>query len=115
MTKTEHLEHFKGARELAARLSDQIEMCERQKLKNTDFKELESWEDFLIVTQEVRPHDTVIIISARKSTLSYHPLFDKVPYYISKYFTANNFMIIFPQQKERTLHEGEVFNPLKIN
>ena len=30
MTKTEHLEHFKGARELAARLSDQIEMCERQ-------------------------------------------------------------------------------------
>lgn len=91
------------------------EMCGRQKLKNTDFKELESWEDFLIVTQEVRPHDTVIIISARKSTLSYHPLFDKVPYYISKYFTANNFMIIFPQQKERTLHEGEVFNPLKIN
>ena len=63
----------------------------------------------------MRPHDTVIIISARKSTLSYHPLFDKVPYYISKYFTANNFMIIFPQQKERTLHEGEVFNPLKIN
>ena len=91
------------------------DMCERYKLKNANFKTLESWEDFLIVTKEVKQHDTVIIISARKSTLSYHPLFDKIPYYISKYFTENNFMIIFPQQKERMLHEGEVFNPLKMN
>lgn len=30
MTKAEHLEHFKGAKELVARLSDQIDRCQRQ-------------------------------------------------------------------------------------
>jgi len=78
------------------------------------FRELESWEDFLIITKAVKPHDSVIIISARKGTLSYNPLFEKLPYYLTKYFTENNFALIFPKQIQSSEKTGELFNPLHI-
>ena len=78
------------------------------------FRELESWEDFLIITKAVKPNDSVIIISARKGTLSYNPLFEKLPYYLTKYFTENNFAIVFPKQVQSGEKTGELFNPLHL-
>ncbi|MCB9071228.1 MAG: cation:proton antiporter [Prevotellaceae bacterium] len=78
------------------------------------FRELASWEDFLIITKAVKPNDSVIIISARKGTLSYNPLFEKLPYYLTKYFTENNFAIVFPKQIQSGEKTGELFNPLHL-
>lgn len=78
------------------------------------FSELESWEDFLIITKAVKVHDSVIIISARKGTLSYNPLFEKLPYYLTKYFVDNNFVIVFPKQIQSGEKTGELFNPLHL-
>jgi hypothetical protein len=98
------------------RTTDAIkELCDKQKLKNVDFKNLESWEYFIIISKLIKPHDSLIIISARKSTLSFHPLLDKVPYYITKYFNEHNFIIIFPKQTQQSVNDGDAYNPLKVN
>jgi len=78
------------------------------------FHELESWEDFLLIIKAVKPHDFLFIISARKGSLSYNPLFEKIPYYLTKYFTENDFTIVFPQQIQANAKTNELFNPLTI-
>ena len=88
--------------------------CARFKNLHVKYNELASWEDFLIVTKTVRPHDSVMIVSARRGTLSYNPLFEKLPYYLTKYFAQNNFALIFPRQTMSTEKTGELFNPLHV-
>jgi Kef-type K+ transport system membrane component KefB len=58
----------------------------------------EDWEDFLILSRDIRPDDLVIIVSARKGSLSYNHHLDSVPRQLSKYFQQNNFVIIYPEQ-----------------
>ena len=89
-------------------------LCSEYNNLMTSFRDLESWEDFLIITKAVKPHDSIIIISARKGTLSYNPLFEKLPYYLTKYFTDNNFVIVFPKQAQSTKITGELFNPMHL-
>lgn len=89
-------------------------LCSTYNELSVSFRELESWEDFLMITKAVKPHDSLIIISARKGTLSYNPLFEKLPYYLTKYFTEHNFAIVFPKQIQSSEKTGELFNPLHL-
>lgn len=86
--------------------------CASYKTLNVKFSELEHWEDFLILTKDVKKNDALAIVLARRATLSYQPLMGKVPYYINKYFANNNFMLIFPKQSNSFETTGKLFNPL---
>lgn len=57
-----------------------------------------NWDDFLILGRELKQNDFLIIVSSRKNHISYEPLIEKLPYYLSKYFTNNSFIIVYPQQ-----------------
>ncbi|HOG36459.1 MAG TPA: cation:proton antiporter [Paludibacteraceae bacterium] len=87
-------------------------LCASYKTLNVKFSELEHWEDFLILTKDVKKNDALAIVLARRATLSYQPLMGKVPYYINKYFANNNFMLIFPKQSNSYETTGKLFNPL---
>ncbi len=89
-------------------------LCTDANLQNVHFSELAGWEDFLFVTKTVKPHDSVIIVSARKGTLSYNPLFERLPYYLTKYFVENNVALVFPRQNETSEKTGELYNPMHI-
>ena len=65
------------------------------------FHEFSNWDDFLIFTREVKKNDLLVIISSRKGHISYHNHQEKLPYYLSTYFTANSFIMLYPQQLER--------------
>lgn len=91
------------------------QLCENYEFSNVEFKELSSWEDFLIITKEVNKHDGLAIITARKSTISYNSLFDKIPHYLNKYFTETNFLLIYPRQDIKEDLNTEKYNPLKIS
>ncbi len=56
------------------------------------------WEDFLILSRELKQNDFFVIISSRKGRSSYDEQVEKLPYYLSKYFTHNSFIILYPQQ-----------------
>lgn len=91
-----------------------VQFCNTANWPNVRFSELASWEDFLFVTKAVKPHDSVVIVSARKGTLSYNPLFERLPYYIGKYFAENNITLVFPRQTEASEKTGELYNPMHI-
>lgn len=50
------------------------------------YKEFENWEDFLVLTREVKTNDLFIIVSSRKGYLSYAAEIEKLPKYLLKYF-----------------------------
>ncbi|MEO6683004.1 MAG: cation:proton antiporter [Ginsengibacter sp.] len=62
------------------------------------YKEFTNWEDFLILGRELKQNDFFVILSSRKDQISYSPELDKLPYYLSRYFTNNSFIIIYPKQ-----------------
>ena len=82
---------------------------------NISFRELASWEDFLIISKDIKHNDTLIVITARKATVSYNNLFEKIPYYLNKYFAENNFLLIYPRQTAADGTDNDRYNPLKIS
>lgn len=79
---------------------DQIQiLAQRKKFGvQTQFKELDDWEDFLVLTGEVDENDLFVVISSRKTAMSYNPLFEKLPNYLSKYFNKNSYILLYPDQ-----------------
>lgn len=63
-----------------------------------EFHAFTEWDDFLVLTREIKSNDNLIIVLSRQDGLSYHQGMQKVPVYISKYFSENNFLLIYPIQ-----------------
>jgi Kef-type K+ transport system membrane component KefB len=62
------------------------------------FEELDSWDDLLIVGRHMRENDMLVVVTARRNSLSYDPLFEKLPRLLSRYFKNNGFIVIYPEQ-----------------
>ncbi|NTS43507.1 cation:proton antiporter [Flavisolibacter sp. BT320] len=74
----------------------------------TSFTEFANWEDFLVLTREVKQNDLFVIVASRKGHFSYHAVQDRLPYYLSKYFTENSFIILYPKQLELGLKREDI-------
>ncbi|MDF3076685.1 MAG: sodium/hydrogen exchanger [Sphingobacteriaceae bacterium] len=62
------------------------------------YNEFRNWEDFLIFTRELKPNELFVIVSSRKGNVSYDDHLEKLPHYLSNYFTSNSFIILYPRQ-----------------
>ena len=69
-----------------------------------------NWDDFLILSRELKLNDFFVIVSSRREHTSYVPQIEKLPYYLSKYFTNNSFIIIYPKQSPEIVEEKESDN-----
>lgn len=67
------------------------------------FYTLADWDDFLILSREVKANDLLIVVTARKQSISYNPLLEKLPKQLTQYFKDNSFIVLFPEQ----FKEGE--------
>ena len=75
----------------------------------TNFSSLESWDDLLLLTGHVNYDHLLVIISARRGSISYDPLFEQLPQQISTYFNNSSLMIVFPDQIGDTVKETITF------
>jgi Kef-type K+ transport system membrane component KefB len=84
-----------------ASLHDKLTQLSKQKKLAFEFtfQEFAEWDDFLVLSRDVGSNDLLVVVSARKGTLSYQPALDKVPNQLGKYFQQNSFAIIFPEWK----------------
>ena len=57
------------------------------------------WDDFLALAREVTSKDLLIVVSAREDTVSHQAAADKVPYYLSRYFSEVSFIVLYPEQR----------------
>ncbi|GCD80553.1 cation:proton antiporter [Schleiferia thermophila] len=70
---------------------------ERQPI-NCEFNVFDDWDDFLILSRDVRIDDNIIIQLSRPHKPSYQLNMVKVPHYLNKYFMQNNFILVYPIQ-----------------
>lgn len=97
---------FFASKETLKELEDQ-QRIKRIEIK-ASFREFSHWEDFLIFTREIKKNDLLVIVSSRKGHVSYHSLLEKLPYYLSNYFTASSFIMLYPQQVEKGVQMSNV-------
>jgi Kef-type K+ transport system membrane component KefB len=74
-------------------------MCRRPgKYLRASFRTMEGWEEIGILSQTIMDNDMLILLSSRKSTASYNPLFEEIPVMLGEYFTDYNSMVVYPEQ-----------------
>lgn len=64
----------------------------------SDFVEFDDWDNFLILSREIKDDDNLIFVMSRKDRISYHNYMIKIPTYLNKYFIKTNFILVFPVQ-----------------
>ena len=63
-----------------------------------EFSNMDDWDDLLMMSGKVAYDHLVVIVCARKGAISYHPSFEELPEQISKYFSNNSLMLVYPDQ-----------------
>ena len=75
-------------------------MCRRQgKYLRASFRTMDGWEDIDVLSQTIVENDMLVLLSSRKSTASYNPLFEQIPAMLSEYFTDFSSMVVYPEQQ----------------
>ena len=97
---------FYASRETIRELKDQ-QAINKSESKMT-FQEFGNWNDFLVFTREVKKDDLLVIVSSRKGHVSYQEPLERLPYYLSNYFTTGSFIMLYPTQVERGLKMDNV-------
>lgn len=64
----------------------------------TDFSRLDDWGDLLILTGQVNYDHLLVIISARRGSISYDSAFERLPSQLGKYFSNNSYIVLYPDQ-----------------
>ena len=65
--------------------------CRRKgKYLRAAYREMENWEDVLMMAKQMRPDDMIVMINARPSTPSYNPLFEQVPEMLERFFAERS-------------------------
>lgn len=74
-------------------------MCRRPgKYLRAAFRNMDGWEEVGIVSQTIVDNDMLVLLSSRKSTASYNPLFEQIPAMLTQHFTTFSSMVVYPEQ-----------------
>ena len=84
-------------------------------LTMTDFSHLDDWDDLLLLTGQVNYDHLLVIISARRGSISYDTAFEKLPAQLGKYFSNNSLIILYPDQLGEPLEALSFSNPRGSN
>lgn len=63
-----------------------------------EFRIMASWDDFILLSGEVGYDDLMVVIGARKGSLSYSSDLENMPGFLSKHFNQHNLMMVYPRQ-----------------
>ena len=63
-----------------------------------EFQTMNHWAEFPELAASIKEDHLFVVITARKSTVSYKHAFEKLPAEIKQYFRQQNLMIVFPDQ-----------------
>jgi Kef-type K+ transport system membrane component KefB/nucleotide-binding universal stress UspA family protein len=63
-----------------------------------EFRSLNEWDDFILLSNRVLSDDLLVIIGARANSVSYSSSMVELPSYLQRYCANNNLMYIYPEQ-----------------
>ena len=62
------------------------------------FVTINDYDDFVVKSADVKDDDLLVIVSARRSSVSFDGDMDAVPEFLQKYFANNNLIVLYPGQ-----------------
>lgn len=62
-----------------------------------EYYRLDSWDDFIVYSAQIRDDDLLIVIRARKGSISYSDS-ESMPTFLSRNFARQNLVVVYPQQ-----------------
>ncbi len=88
--------HFTATKTTLERIKGLV--AKRHKTLRAAYNELDSWDDFLLLTGRVNDDHMLVAITSRQGGISYDPRFEKLPAQLVKYFAYCSFAVIVPEQ-----------------
>ncbi|MDE6782120.1 MAG: cation:proton antiporter, partial [Paramuribaculum sp.] len=56
------------------------------------------WDDFVLLANKIKDDDLLVVVNARRTSVSFNSAMDTLPDFLRKYFAGNNLLVIFPEQ-----------------
>ena len=84
--------------------TEETKLAVQQELKTmratveTTYKSFADMDDVDAVCRDIGGDDVLVVVTARKGTLSYHSYMDAVPEKLLKNHSSNNFVLLYPEQ-----------------
>lgn len=63
-----------------------------------NFEIMDSYDDFILLTGDVREEDLLVVVGARKGSLSWSSDLESVPGFLGKHFSRHNLLVVYPRQ-----------------
>lgn len=63
-----------------------------------EYRELNSWDDVILHSAEITDEDLLMVVAARKGSLSYTGDLDNLPAFLNRNFARYNLLVIYPSQ-----------------
>ena len=63
-----------------------------------DYRTMDTWDDFILLSSEVEEDDLLIVVAARKGSISYSSDLESLPVFLGRHFTRHNLLVIYPRQ-----------------
>ena len=84
-------------------------MRERHESVRTEYELLDSWDDFPALRHELNSDHLLVVVTARRGSISYHKSFAKLPQQLRKDFSHASLMLIYPDQQDKN-NEANLFS-----
>ncbi len=81
---------------------------------HAEFNIFFDWEDFLIISREVRQDDALFVVMSRKNCPSYSKQMALIPTYMNKYFQTINCILVYPVQLGIGEEESGAFRSISM-
>lgn len=63
-----------------------------------DYRNMQTWDDFILLSGEIEQDDLTVIVSARKGSISYSSDMETLPAFLSRHFSRHNLLLLYPRQ-----------------
>lgn len=63
-----------------------------------EYTDLPQWDDFLSLAKQVNFDHLLVVVTARRGSISYDPLFERLPAQLSKHFSNTSLLVLYPDQ-----------------
>ena len=80
-----------------------------------EFRNFTDWDDFLILSRDIKNDDNLIIILSRENWPSYHEGMARVPHYLNRYFQLNSYILLYPIQSGVGDNSLDLINPSMLD
>lgn len=77
-----------------------------------EYRDMNDWDDFLLLANNIHDDDLFVVVSARRTSVSFTSEMDEMPGFLQKYFASNNLAIIYPEQFGKEMAMTSIMDPL---